>query len=280
MARPIAEIQAAMIANVQADATLSGLTSTSKRAIWRLWTYVFAVAINLFEQLLDAFKTSNETIVSLAPPQTTAWLSDKVFKFQYDAVNPQVLQLINLVPQYPVVDATKQIITRVSVKKNLAGQVFIKVAKSTPPQALVTAELSALQSYVNQIAVTGIYYNVISSNADQLMVQAQIYYNGAYSAIISTNVIAAINTFLSKLPFDGSLQLTDLEAAIRGVPGVNDVIFNNVVARANSTPLANGTYLVSANQYVGRKWPTVAGYIIPETTTGYTLTDTLTFIAE
>jgi hypothetical protein len=280
MARTIDEIQASMITDVQSDSTLSGLTSTSKRAIWRLWTYVFAVAVNLLEQLMDVFKTDNETIVSLAPPQTTAWLSDKIFKFQYDATNPQVLQLINLVPQYPVVDVTKRIVTRVSVKTNLAGQVFIKVAKGSTPQALSSDELNSLSSYTNQIGVTGLYYTLTSTNSDKLMVAAQVYYNGSYSAVIQANVIAGINAFLAALPFDGSMQLSDLEAAIRNVEGVNDLILNNVVARQDSVLLANGTYLVQSNQYISRKWNTVSGYIVPETTTSFTLADTLTFIPE
>ena len=280
MARTVNEIQAAIIADVQADSTLSGLTSTSKRAIWRVWTFIVAVAIAVLEQLMDKFKSDNETIVSLAPPQTTAWLSDKIFKFQYDATDPQVLQLIDLVPQYPTVDATKRIVTRVSVKTNLAGSVTIKVAKNEPPEPLDNLELDALQSYVNQIAVTGIDYSVTSTASDKLKVEAQVYYNGGYSAVISDNVIAAINNFLATLPFDGSMQLTDLEAAIRAVTGVNDVIFNNVVARQDSDSIADGTFLVTGNQYVGRKWPTVSGYIVPETTTGHTLADTLTFIPE
>ena len=280
MARTIDEIQASMITDVQSDSTLSGLTSTSKRAIWRLWTYVFAVAVNLLEQLMDVFKANNELIVSLAPPQTTAWLSDKIFKFQYDATNPQVLQLINLVPQYPVVDATKNIVTRVSVKTNLAGQVFIKVAKGNPPQALSTPELNALTSYTNEIGVTGLYYTLTSTNSDKLMVAAQVYYNGSYSAVIQANVIAGINAFLAALPFDGSMQLSDLEAAIRNVEGVNDLILNNVVARQDSVLLSNGTYLIQSNQYISRKWNTVSGYIVPETTTSFTLADTLTFIPE
>lgn len=280
MARSIATIQAALIADVQADSTLSGLTSTSKRAMWRLWTFVFAVAINLLEQLMDVFKTNTEKTVSLAAPQTSQWLQDKVFKFQYDATNPQVLQLINLVPQYAVVDASLRIVTRCSVKTNLSGSVTIKVAKNEPPEPLDNSELSALQTYVSLIGVTGIAYAVTSTASDKLFVQADIYYNGGYSSVIQTNVITAIENYLASLPFDGGMKLTDLEAAIRNTEGVNDVIFTNVIAREDATPLANGTYLVTGNQYVGRIWPTVSGYIVGETTSGSTLADTLNFIAE
>lgn len=281
MARSINEIQAGIIASVQADTMLGpALTSTSKRAIWRLWTFIFAVAINILEQIMDVFKTNTDITVSLAAPQTSQWLQNMVNQFQYSATNPQILQLINLVPQYPIVDTSLLIVSRCSVNTSLAGAVVIKVATGNPPTALSSLQLSALQSYVNLIGVTGIDYAVISGSADKIMIQADVYYNGGYSSVISSNVQDAINNYLSILPFNGALKLTDLAASIRDAAGVTDVIFKNVVCRADTTSLASGTYLVTGNQYVGRLWPTVAGYIVGETTSGSTFSDTLNFIAE
>ena len=94
MARTIDDIQQQIITNVQATPELAGATSTSKRAIWRLWTYVVAVAINLFEQLQDVFLAQSESIVALSAPQTPQWVQDRAFKFQYDAANP--LSLIHI----------------------------------------------------------------------------------------------------------------------------------------------------------------------------------------
>ncbi len=280
MARSIDTIQNELIANVQAEPELASLTSTSKRAIWRLWTFVIAVSINILEQLMDVFKTNTDTTVSLAPPQTGPWFQDRIFKFQYDATTPQIIQLINLVPQYPTINADLRIITRASVKTSLAGLVAIKAAKGDPPEALSVDELAALQSYIALIGVTGISYMVTSADPDKLYIKAEIYYEGGFSSIISATVIASINNYLASLPFDGSLKLTDLESAIRTTPGVNDVIFNDVKARANSTSFAAGTFLVTGNQYVGRLWPTVAGYIVGETESGKTFADSLNFIAE
>jgi hypothetical protein len=93
-------------------------------------------------------------------------------------------------------------------------------------------------------------------------------------------VIDAINTFFASLPFDGSMKLLDLEIAIRNVQGVNDVVFQNVQARADGTSFGSGTYLVQSQTVVGRIWPTVAGYIVGETTSGQTLANTLNFIPE
>lgn len=283
MARTIAQIQAQIIATKNAQPELAGLTSTSKRAIWNLWTFVIAACIAIFEQLLDSFLTQVETQVAQSAGASVLWLQAKMFQFQYDATTPQVIQLINTVPQYPVVDANKRIITACSVTSSLSNQVSIKVAKSSPFVALATAELTAAQSYINTIGAAGITYNVISLNADKLYVQAQIYYQGQYSTVIQQNVIAAINSFLQNLSivnFNGSMKISDLEGAIRNVAGVNDVVLNNVKGRDDASSFANGIDLVLNNTVISRQWNTIAGYIVQETTTGKTFADSLTFIGQ
>jgi hypothetical protein len=229
---------------------------------------------------MDIFQTEVEATVALSAPQTAQWVQDRVFRFQYSATNPQIVQLINLVPEYPVVDPTLRIVTRCSVKSTLANQVSIKVAKSEPPTPLVTGELSALQSYIDIIGVAGVEYIVTSTASDKIYLDADIYYNGQYSAVISTNVINTINSFLTSIPFDGVLKLLDLEIAIRNTLGVSDVVFNNVRARKDADPLSGAVYLVQANELIARQWPTISGYIVGETTSGNTLADTLTFIPE
>lgn len=280
MARSVDEIQIAIITDVQSLPELAAANSTSKRAIWRLWTFVVASAIAIFEQLMDVFKSEMETTVSLAAPQTTQWFQNKCLLFQYSATDPQVLQLINLVPQYPLVNTTLRIVTRCSVRTTINNTVLIKAAKNEPPEPLDSGELSALQSYVGVLGVAGVYYSVLSQESDKLYIAADVYYNGAYSAIISSNVIASITAYLSSLPFDGAMRINDLEAAMRGALGVNDVVLRNVKARANGTTLANATYLVLNSQFIGRLWSTVSGYIVGETTPGSTFADTLNFIPE
>jgi hypothetical protein len=286
MARPIDTIQQLMLADIAADPVLTpadmsqpGLRSTSKRAFYRLLTRVFATCAFLLESLMDIYKASVENTASTAAAASAAWLQNQVFKFQYDASAPQIVQLINFAPAYPVVDASKQIISRCSVVTTVAGQTLIKVATGSTPSALSAPQLSALQNYVNTIGAT-ISYVVTSTNADELYIQADVYYQGQYSAIISTNVIAAINIFLAALPFNGSLKVSDIESAIKSVQGVNDVILKNVIARKDSTSFTSGTFLVQNQQWISRIWATVSGYIISETTTGKTLTDSLNFIPQ
>jgi hypothetical protein len=283
MARTIDTIQAEIIATKNAQPELDGLNSTSKRSIWQLWTYIVATSIAILEQLLDVFVVNVEAQVSASAAASALWVQSKMFAFQYDATTPQIVQLINTVPQYPIVDATKRIITACSVTSDISNVVNIKVAKSTPLTALTTLEQSSAQGYINTIGIAGINYNIISLPADKIYIDASIYYQGQYAAIIQSSVIDTLNAYLQNLSainFDGSLKISDLEGVIRNVAGVNDVLLNNVRGREDSVLFAAGIDLVLNTATLQRQWQTVAGYIVGETTTGKTFADSLTFIAQ
>ena len=279
MARTIEQIQAGIIADIQATPELAEANSTSRRAIWRLFTFVQASAILLLEQIIDVFTTENDIKISKAIPATASWINAKVLEFQYSATNPQIVQLVNFAPAYPVTDTSLRLITRCSVVSTISNQVIIKVAKSQPPTALTSTELSSLQSYINNIGIIGVNYNCQSLPSDKLMIDAEVYYDGQYSTVISATVIDAINVFLARLSFNGVLKVSDIELAIRNVVGVNDVLLKNIKMRSDATAFVDGTFLIQNNTVISRLFPTVSGYIVGETTTGNTFTDKLTFIA-
>lgn len=283
MARTVAQIHQQILDSIAADSDLSSLTSTSKRAIYRLFAFVVAAAIAILEQLMDIFSSSNEAVAASAAPASPSWLQAQILKFQYSATDPQTIQFINFAPSYPVVDETLRIVSRCSVTTTLAGQVLVKVATGTTPAALSGPQLTALQAYVlppNGIGIAGVNYVITSGNSDKLYIQGNIYFDGSYSAVIKDNVIAAIESYLAAIPFNGQMKITDLELTIRNVAGVNDVLLQNVSARADGTAFGSGTYLIQTQQLISRLWNTVAGYIVGETTSGNTLSDTLNFIAE
>lgn len=280
MARSVSTIQQQIIDYKEASTELTGLDTDSRRGIWRAWTFVVATVIALFEQILDVFKADIEGKIAQAAPATAPWIQAKVFEFQYDALNPQVLDLIDLVPTYPTVDEDLRIVTRCSVKSNLSNVVTIKTAKNEPPEALVTAEVNALQDYVDTIGMAGIVYQVSSSDPDRLYIEGTVYFKGQYAAVIQANVIAAVEAYLATLPFDGQLLISDVEGAILAVEGVNDVVLENVKARANSVAFGSATGLVLNNQLIYRAWNTVAGYIVQEDTSGETFADKITFTPE
>jgi hypothetical protein len=253
----------------------------------QLLTYVAAVADGTLEQLWDAYRAEIEALVLTAPPQTFPWFRSRMLQFQFSATDPQVLEFdpITLLPVYPTTDTNLQVIKYCTVKPGAFGTTRILVAAQVSGlpadlDATYPGALAAAQSYVNLIAVPGLVYNVITGDADEIEVAADIYYQGAYSAVIQSRVEAAINAYLTGLPFDGIVLLTGIQEAILGVEGVNDVVFTTVKARAATTAYSGATLLVNANRWDQRQWQTQSGYIIPETTSGHTLADTLTYIPQ
>lgn len=280
MARTIAEIQAQMDAEQALQAGLSGLNSPSQVAIYTLWKYIMSASIFLEETLWDTFKVELEAISNSTPAGTEGWVYDQALKFQYSATVPQIVELVDFVPGYNIVDEDLQIITRASVATLPNKVVSVKVAKNDPPEALAVAELNSLVSYFDDIGFAGVQFGISSTASDKLYLDAEIFYDGQYSATISATVITAINDFLSTIPFDGDVRVLSLTDAIQEVAGVKDVIITDMAMRADATAFGSKTYLVQAKATIFNKYPTFAGYIVEETTGGETFTDKLTFTPE
>jgi len=273
MARSIALIKQQLIDQKNAESALSGLTSTSQTAIWNLWFYIQAVAINIFEQLQDTYKAEIETIADSAIPNTDAWVQAQAFKFQY----PDTIQLINLVPTYTLVDPAKQIVTKCSVKTDNNKICQIKVAKSTGK--LSTPELNAITSYYGYIGNAGISYNIISDDSDKIEISADVYYDAQYSSTIQANVEAALNTYLSNLSFDGVIYVAKIEDTFQGVQGVKDIKLTAVNTRRNAQAYGTGTVVYNLSTGTNaRMYQTYAGYIEEETTSSHTFADTINYI--
>lgn len=295
MARSIPVIYQQLLAAKTAQTQLNSLNSNSQVSIWNLWLWITAVGQNLFEQLCDLFQTNMETLIANAPAITAQWIVQMCKYFQYNAANPQVLQ-VNVTDtypfvtlSYPVLNSSYNQVTQAACVNNLNGQVIIKVTGASGPlDGIATNQAGfpgpiaqALISYLNLILPPNIQYLLINDNADLIYIQAQIYYNASYSGVIQANTQAAITAYLQSIPFNGVFTLSALEEAILGVAGVNDLIFFNVYWRTatDSPPPAAENKLVSNYTVAARNYQTYAGYVIPETQSGYTLSNSLTFIA-
>lgn len=278
------QIVSALVTNFASIGITIDPTKWSKRNMLRQMCYTFASCTATVEQLMDSLKISLEKTASQSAAASSLWIQAQMFLFQYSSTNPQILQLVGVIPVYPVVDPTLRIITACSVTSTTPNEVTIKVAKGDPFVALdPSTELAAAQGYINVLGTAGIKYTVVSLNSDKIYVNANVYYQGQYSAVIQSSVIAALNSFLQNLSitnFDGSLKMTDLENVIRTVPGVNDVVLLNVRGREDSVSFSAGIDLILNSTTLERQWNTVAGYVSGETTTGKTFADSLNFIAE
>jgi hypothetical protein len=279
MARTIPVILSQMNDQQAAQPELAKLNSPSQTALYTLWKYITAVSIWIFEKLLDTFQTELETTIAAAPIGTPGWLQTQAFKFQYDSTTPQILELVDFVPTYEAVDPTKQLITQCSVNTLQNKVVSLKVAKNDPPEKLADGELTSFQGYLSKIVFAGMQYLAVSRDPDLAYVQAQITYDGQYSTTVSANTVTAINNYFRNIPFDGYFKVISLEDAIQSVPGVTDVVLNNVSLRPATLSYEQSTFIVSGNTLFSSRYPLNAGYVVADTTP-HDFNSSLTFIPQ
>ncbi len=277
MARKIATIKESMRVEKNTYPTLAPILFSeeggSAVGILNNIADIQAININLFEQLQDAYKEELEVIAASAIPGTQAWIKEKVLEFQYDALNPQYIQLIDLVPTYTEVDEDLRIISRVAVIESGNGVILIKVATGDSPTTLSTPQLTALENYLDVIIPAGPTVVASTQLSDKIWIDAEVYYEGQYVASIQADVELAINTYLENIDFNGVVLVSKIQDAIQGVTGVKDVVINEVRARRDSTVFASATT-------IARQWTTISGYIIEETTSSQTFADTIEYFAE
>jgi len=225
MARTLTEIRAALDAAKAAESALSGLTSTSATAIWRLILDVVALAIFAHEAIMTIFLAEVEAAEAKAYVGTATWYRDKALDFQYgDALS------ISPPFEYAVVNEAIQIVKR-AVAVEESGAVSVKVAKLDAlnvPIPLSAPELSAFQFYMGQIKVAGITLAIISTNADTLAIIGDIFVDPSIIApdgsLVSDPstfpVNGALDAYLASLPYDGRIWNAAVNDAIQGVAGV------------------------------------------------------------
>lgn len=282
MARDTQTIKGTIVDAKNAQPDLDTLDSDSQVATWNLWAFVTAQAVNFLEQLFDILKSSLEATALKSVSGTPSWIRQRVLEFQYDAVTPQIAQIINNQITYPTVDSTKRIISRVSVKTNGVGAADVKVAQQEPPIQLDSGMALALAGYLNTLDFAGITINLVNDVADKLYVEANVFYDGQFSATIQNDVETSINNYLLNLSsvdnFDGTVKVSDVEKAIKDTPGVIDVKLISIRARQDTTVFASASLIYDLATSVNvLSWPTVAGYIVEETTSGKTFADKITY---
>lgn len=278
-----------MDAEQAAQPDLADLNSPSQTAIYTLWKNIVSRCYRTLESLWERKQDEYETILGRGSVGSVGWVIQKAKEFQYDSGTPQIMQLIDGEPAYPVVDESKRIVTYAVCRNNL-GLAKILVAKDDPPTKLAAGELSALQDYFTSsgtsttlgvgIGFAGQNLEVDSLDPDLLYLEATIWYYGQFANTIQAAVILAIENRIKDLSPEGYIYIQAVIDAIQEVEGVQDVRIVNMSARDAATPFGSGSDLVIAGSYNSiPSYATSAGYAIQETTAGSTFADKLTFNA-
>lgn len=284
MARTIPVILAEIRGVRTGKPQLADLDGPEAVSDYALWEEVFAYCIWLFEKLMDTFRAEVDKEIEDNKVSTISWWQNQILEFQYDPANAQVVEEIDFIARYPVIDESLRIIKRCSVRnvaKNGHLVVSVKVAQVVDNQyvPLNETQLAALVDYTLKKRPGGISMEIISLYADRLKLAADIYYKGQYDKdLVKAAVIVSINSYfeyLSTNDFDGLVRLLTLEDFIQNVPGVSDVKINLAQGREQATPVDSPNVVVFDRIYY-----TSAGYIIAEDTAGHTLADTINMIAD
>jgi hypothetical protein len=286
MARTINEIYAEIIAYKDGQIYMQNLTpqndttqqlskdldSSSKVAIWRLWVYIVAVAIHVHEKLFDIFAAEIDAKISSGIWGTSRWYQEQMFLFQHGYLlqyNP-----LNGRYEYAQNDDAAKIIKRCSVTESANGLLIIKVAKfDNLPIALSPLEVAAAENYVKKIRFAGTLIQVITGNGDILRIALDVIYDAILpQSIVQSNVEAAINAYISNLPFDGVFKIIHLIDAIQAVEGVTDIGMQSGFVQVKIAQNAN-------YQDIQMFHVPNFGYYKIDDSAGNTLSDTINYVA-
>lgn len=294
MARSVEEIKAAIKVDIRTYSSLDNYIfpedGGSKASTFNVIIFVVSAAMFVFEAIVDNLKNDIQVVADRAPSGNESWLRRKMLDFQFGdtiSINTTDATLDNyFVPEYAVIDESKQIVTQCAVSDSISG-VTIKVAKGTVGALtpLSAAEKTAIENYyygtssTEGIGFAGVIGTFITLDSDRIRVQADIYYYGQYvSATVKAAVIVAIDTFFQSFTdenFGGNVYMIRLVDAIQNVEGVSRVTVTDIKGRPNTTPLGS-----AINVDVQGVYETSAGHVLSEDTAGNLLDDTLTMIEE
>ncbi|ACU57793.1 hypothetical protein [Chitinophaga pinensis] len=230
MARTITEIQNDMISRITATAGLTDLNSSSKTAVWRMWTYIVAVTVWALENLFDLHKNEVNTLINEKAPHSLRWYANKAKDFQYGS------ELVDGEDYYNNTNLSEEEITKrkiiaFSAVVEQAKGLRLKVARivSDDLDALSAIQLASFEAYMNRIKDAGVNPLIIESlPADNLKLSLNIYYNplvldntGARLDGTDPNPVGKkIKDYLKNLPFNGVMVLAYLVDALQQVDGV------------------------------------------------------------
>lgn len=252
--------------------TLTGLTSNSKTAIWRLWVFIQAYAIWIHEGIFETHTAEITELIALNKIHTARWYRGEALKFQlgfelpetgiYDNTNVEEVDVL-----------ASQIVSQASVEE-IAGRLKIKVAKTENSGILAplsTTEISAFTQYMELVKDAGTRLQITSRPPDDFRITLDVYFDplvldGNGTRLDGSNnapVREAIENFLYNLEFNGEFLTDNFENALRAVQGVELVGLNSIEARFGTNPYEaiTETYIADAGYMVLIFDETIINYI-------------------
>lgn len=204
----------------EVKAKFTGL-STSAAAEWKLWTYIFALAIRCMQYVVSKFVTEVNSTKAAKYFGTLDWYAAVGKEFQY---GDSLVVDANGNVGYSVVDLTKRIIAQIAVSEYVEDgktTVKIKVAKKGAQlEPLSTDELIAFKSYMERRKVYGTKLLITSTTPDTIQYHLKIFYSSLHGLISTDAIETALNGYRDSLKFNGVVYIQHIEEALKALDGV------------------------------------------------------------
>jgi hypothetical protein len=259
-----------MILEKEESPYLTGLTSNSRVAVWRLLFYICAVAVKVVEDLYSLHVAEVEKAGLEAIAGTLAWYAAQTLLYQFGDELSYDAESGNF--GYEIIDPDKRVVKLATAQDDSTGRVFIKAAKIDTgtgiPEPLSVNELAGLTGYWNQKKFAGTTMVVTSDLPDLAHIAYRIIYdpnilNQDGELLLDTAIKPvedAINQFFVDFGiqnFAGIFQIVDITDYIQDVQGIINTAPTIIDMTKND---GSGFINVLATQ--DNRYESVAGYII------------------
>ena len=231
MARSIQDIQTEILQAKANEPALSGLDSTSKTAIWRLWVYITAFAIWTLEKLFDQHRKEIDEEIRTQKKFSLPWYRMMALRFQYGdgfALAYEQDYYDNTGKAEDEIEASK--IVKYAAINEVEGVLVLKIAteQGGELERITDEQEQAFIYYINRVKAAGVEIRVINSEPDLLSIHMKVLYNPLIMKKDGTliqdpsekPVETAIRKYLKNLPFNGELVLAHLTDAVQQAEGV------------------------------------------------------------
>ncbi|NME68998.1 hypothetical protein [Flammeovirga aprica] len=233
---------------------LGDVTSTSKVAMWNLWLYITSFVSHIISVLLDVHKNEVEALIASSKVHTADWYAERILEYQHG--DPILLHTETKQPFYEVVDLSKQIVKSVAV----SGRGFALVKVRGNNGKLSESEASGVEAYLREIQEPGAQMGVVNLDSDKLILHADLYYEPEHDRLqVETEVQGAVADYIKNLPFDGTLQVSDLVDFVKQTEGVSDFYITVLKARPDIGTVFED---VEARYYPSSGWMELETYQI------------------
>ena len=225
MARTTKEIYEAMVRDKESRAELSELTTTSNVSVWRMLLWVVASAVNVAEQMWDAFKGDVERLLAEQTAHRVDWYAWKATQYVSG------LTLMPGTDEYDLSALSEQEVARRRVVKYAAAiesrdlsKLYVKIAGEDGEgkrKPLSEEEAVQVAAYLGEVKDVGVRIEVVNKAADVFRCTVRVLYDPILSPdSVREAVKKAIEVYVENLAFNGEYSNMALVDAVQRVDGV------------------------------------------------------------